>query len=102
MSREIFVFVSKGCVDQLRRNVTQRSPDPKFLVRREGDTKQFDIPIAHTLRKRNAIEQRRLRQAEPDPGCNDEPTTSNPPGRRSTTATFVTASFFTLRTRRRT
>src|SRR5229473_3186334 len=39
MSREIFVFISKRCVDQLRRNIAQRSPDPKFLVRCQSDAK---------------------------------------------------------------
>ena len=51
VAREIFVFISKSCVDQLRRNLGQRSPNPKFLVRREGDAKQFAIAIAHALRK---------------------------------------------------
>src|SRR6266480_1852797 len=39
MSRKVFVFISKSCVDQLRRNIAQRSPDPIFLFGCESDAK---------------------------------------------------------------
>src|SRR5204863_2777642 len=58
----IFVFEPEGRIDQSRRNVWQRSPESKFLIGREGNAKQFSIAIAHTLRKRDFIQQGRFRQ----------------------------------------
>src|SRR2546430_6812907 len=51
VTREILIFVLKCRVDQLRRHVAQRSPDPKFLVGCESDAKQLAVAIAHGLRK---------------------------------------------------
>src|SRR6266498_6087890 len=45
MMRKILIFVSKSCVDQLRRNITQRGPNPKFLIRGKRDSEQFAASI---------------------------------------------------------
>ena len=59
----IFVFKLERGIDQCGRNIWQRSPDPKFLIARQGDPKQFSIAIANTLRKRDPFEQGRFGQA---------------------------------------
>src|SRR6266536_1123810 len=40
MMRKILLCGSKSCVDQLQRNITQRGPNPKFLIRGKRDAEQ--------------------------------------------------------------
>src|SRR6266480_800944 len=47
----VLVFELEGGIDQRRRNIWQRSPDPKFLIGRQGDAKQFSVAIANALRE---------------------------------------------------
>src|SRR2546429_5766585 len=47
----VLVFELESGIDQCRRNIWQRSPDPKFLIGRQRDTKQFSVAIANTLRE---------------------------------------------------
>src|ERR1051325_4173525 len=65
MPRIKFVFIPQGRVDQLRRNLRERRPDPEFLIGAQRHAQQFSISIADNLGKRNAVEQQRLRQREP-------------------------------------
>src|ERR1051325_6647518 len=65
MPRIKFVFIPQGRVDQLRRNLRERSQDPDFLTGDQRPAKKFTILIENNLEKRNAVEQQRLRQREP-------------------------------------
>src|SRR6476659_2818001 len=75
MTRVIFVFVAQRSIDQVRRNLFQRRPDPKFLVGTKRDPEQFAVAITHALGKRNPIKQGRLWHRQPD--CSDNCTKNN-------------------------
>ena len=75
MTRVIFVFVAQRRIDQVRRNLFQRRPNPKFLVGTKRDPEQFAVAVTHALGKRNPIKQRRLWQRQPD--CSDNCTQNN-------------------------
>ena len=69
MFRVIFVFVAQRRVDQVRRNLLQRRPDPEFLIGAEGDTQKSSIPITDDVRKCDPVEERRFWQQQPDSAC---------------------------------
>src|SRR6266511_3429928 len=62
MTRVIFVLVTQCRIDQVRRNLFQWRPNPKFLVGTEGDPEQFAVAVTRALGKRNPIKERRLWQ----------------------------------------
>ena len=62
MPRVIFVFIAQRRIDQVRRNFLQRRPSPEFLIGAECNAEQFPVAVAHTLRKWNAVQQRRFWQ----------------------------------------
>src|SRR2546423_731511 len=60
MPIEPAVFLQEECVDQSRRHLRERCPQPVLIVRGQCDPKQLAVGRPHGSRERNAFRQRRV------------------------------------------
>jgi hypothetical protein len=63
---KVFVFKPNGRVDQRRRNLVERRPDPVLLVPSERNAEDVAISIAHTRGKIDFADQWRLGKRKPN------------------------------------
>src|SRR3954468_19678611 len=66
MAQEAFVFELHRRLDQRRRRLVERRVDAVFLILGERHAQSPPISIAHPTRKIDAIEQRWLREQQPN------------------------------------